>query len=75
MKHSLTEEELKAGGLSLLDEMTEEEGEAAIAVGGKTKYVVLTVEEYNRLRVFELKAAIAENKKHAAEGEEDAPFI
>jgi hypothetical protein len=37
-------------------------------VRGKTKYVVLTVEEYNRLRECELETAIFEAKKDLEEG-------
>ncbi len=68
MKNTITANELKTQGVTLLDKVTMDCGEAVISVRGKTKYVVLTVEEYNRLRECELETAIFEAKKDLEEG-------
>ncbi len=68
MNNTITANELKTQGVSLIDKVTASSGEAVISVHGKTKYVVLTIEEYNRLRDCELEAAIEESKKDLKEG-------
>jgi prevent-host-death family protein len=60
--------ELKRKGISLLDDVVSEQGEAIITVRGKNKYVVLDMNAYNRFREFELEAALIETKKDLAEG-------
>lgn len=60
--------ELKRKGISLLDDVVREQGEAIITVRGKNKYVVLDMNAYNRFREFELEAALTETKKDLAEG-------
>lgn len=60
--------ELKKKGVSLLDDLVGEEGEAIITVRGKSKYVILDVNAYNRFREFELEAALAETRRDQAEG-------
>ena len=39
-----------------------------ITVRGKQKYVVMTLEEYNTLREYELEAAIGESERDIAAG-------
>ncbi|NJL72411.1 MAG: type II toxin-antitoxin system prevent-host-death family antitoxin [Candidatus Competibacteraceae bacterium] len=68
MKNTITANELKTQGVSLLDKVTSGTGEAIISVHGRTKYIVLTVDEYNRLRECELETAILETKKDIEEG-------
>ena len=68
MNNTITANELKTQGVSLIDKVTASSGEAVISVHGKTKYVVLTIEEYNRLRDCELEVAIEESKKDLKEG-------
>jgi PHD/YefM family antitoxin component YafN of YafNO toxin-antitoxin module len=64
----VTANELKKKGVSLLDDLIEEQGEAIITVRGKHKYVVIDMDTYNRFREFELEAALAETKRDIAEG-------
>ncbi|MBN2616809.1 MAG: type II toxin-antitoxin system prevent-host-death family antitoxin [Spirochaetales bacterium] len=61
MVNSITANELKIKGISILDKITSEQNEAIITVRGKSKYVVLPIEEYNYLRECELEAAIVES--------------
>lgn len=58
MSNIITANELKTKGVTILDEVTHENTEAIITVRGKNKYVVMSIEEYNQLREFELEAAI-----------------
>jgi prevent-host-death family protein len=67
MKNAITANQLKTKGVSILDTATSEAGEAVITVRGKDKYVVLTIDEYNRLRECELDAAIQEAQRDIAE--------
>ena len=60
--------ELKKKGISALEDIIREEGEAMITVRGKGKYVVLNMDSYNRFREYELEAALLEAKKDLAEG-------
>jgi prevent-host-death family protein len=60
--------DLKKKGVSLLDDVIGEEGEVIITVRGKSKYVVIDMDVYNRYREFELEAALAETKKDLEEG-------
>ncbi|MCK5057720.1 MAG: prevent-host-death protein [Candidatus Aminicenantes bacterium] len=60
--------DLKKRGVSLLDDIVEEQGGAIITVRGKSKYVVIDMNAYNRFREYELEAALAETKRDLAEG-------
>ena len=60
--------ELKKRGISLLDDIVGDRGEAIITVRGKRKYVVLDMKIYNRFREYELEAELAETKRDLAEG-------
>ena len=42
--------ELKKKGVSLLDDIMSEQGEAIITVRGKSRYVVIDMKSYNRYR-------------------------
>ncbi len=68
MINNITANELKVKGVSILEQMTSDQNEAIITVRGKSKYVVLTIEEYNYLRDCELEAALVESKKDIKEG-------
>ena len=68
MKNTVTANQLKTKGVSVLDEATLTGGEAIISVRGKTKYIVLTIDEYNHLRECELEAAIQETKNDIKDG-------
>ena len=62
MNNIVTANDLKTKGVSIIDEITSESGEAIITVRGKNKYVVLSLEDYNQLREYELEAAIKESE-------------
>ncbi len=68
MINNITANELKVKGVTILEQMTSDQNEAIITVRGKSKYVVLTIEEYNYLRECELEAALVESKKDIKEG-------
>ena len=68
MRNIVTANDLKTKGVSIIDEITSETGEAIISVRGKNKYVVLSMEEYNQLREYELDAAIRESKEDIKAG-------
>ena len=68
MFNSITANDLKVKGVSVLDQVISEENEAVITVRGKSKYVVLSMDEYNRLRECELEAALIEAKKDIEAG-------
>ena len=61
--YSITANDLKVKGVSIIDQITSEQNEAVITVRGKSKYVVLSMDEYNYLRDCELEAALIESKK------------
>ena len=61
--------ELKTRGVSSIEKALEGDAEATISVRGQERYVVMAVEEYNRLRVCELEAALYETRHQFAEGE------
>jgi len=68
MRNTITANELKTGGISRLEAITEESGEAIISVRGKPKYVVLTLAQYNQLRECELETALAETRREIEQG-------
>ena len=68
MNNIITANELKTKGVSALEEITNQDSEAIISVRGKNKFVVLSIEEYNYLREYELEAAINESLKDIKAG-------
>jgi len=75
MVNSITANDLKVKGVSILEQMTEDQNEAIITVRGKSKYVVLTIDEYNYLRECELEAALVESKKDLKNGDFNSDSI
>lgn len=67
----LTANELKRGGVSGIERamLDSNDHQVMIDVRGKTKYVVLDVEQYNLFREYELDKAIAEAQACLAAGE------
>jgi PHD/YefM family antitoxin component YafN of YafNO toxin-antitoxin module len=57
---TITAAELKKHGVSALEPAFGEDGEAVITVRGKQRYVVMTMETYDRLRETELAEAVRE---------------
>ena len=62
MGNEITANDLKIKGITAIDDLTSNGYEAVITVRGKQKYVVMTIEEYNKLREYELAGAIIEAK-------------
>jgi PHD/YefM family antitoxin component YafN of YafNO toxin-antitoxin module len=60
--------ELKTRGVSSIEKALENNVEALISVRGQERYVVMDKEEYNRLRVCELEAALYETRQQLADG-------
>ena len=52
--------EVKRHGVSILDSVMADEGEATITVRGKPAYVVMTMAKYNEMRESELAQAVRE---------------
>ena len=68
MAQTITANELKTRGVSILDDETADGTEVIITVRGKNKFVVLPIEKYNYLRECELEAALLEAKRDIKEG-------
>ena len=64
----ITANELKTKGVSAIEKILKVQDEVAITVRGKVKYVVMTVEEYDRKRETELDLAFIETQKDIAAG-------
>lgn len=69
MVNNITANELKVKGVSILEQMTVDQNEVIITVRGKSKYVVLTIDEYNYLRNCELETALVESQKDLQNGD------
>ena len=65
---SITANELKTKGVSLIKSCLTNEPEAIITVRGKRKYVVMDMAHYNYLRECELEAALVEAKADISSG-------
>jgi PHD/YefM family antitoxin component YafN of YafNO toxin-antitoxin module len=61
--------ELKTRGVTSIEQALADGVEAMISVRGHDRYVVMDVEEYNRLRVCELEAALFETRQQIASGD------
>lgn len=68
MVPQITANDLKVKGISAFESIVEENKGVVITVRGIEKYVVLSIEEYNQLREFELEAAIQESMKEIEDG-------
>lgn len=63
MPNTITANELKTKGISILNEEAESGSEVIITVRGKNKFIILPIEKYNYLRECELETALNESKK------------
>ena len=68
MAQTITANELKTKGVTILTDETADGTEVIITVRGKNKFVVLPIEKYNYLRECELEAALRESKRDIKEG-------
>jgi len=69
MYKTISANDLKTKGISMVAEDVALYGEAVVTVRGKGKYVIIPIEKYNELREYELLAALAETRKAIAEGD------
>jgi prevent-host-death family protein len=68
MDQSVTANELKTKGIAAINKILSVAGEVIITVRGKGKFVVLPLEKYNKLREYELEAALEETRNELKEG-------
>lgn len=59
---SITANDLKTKGVSVVENALRDSDEAIITVRGKDKYVVIDLDKYSRLRDYELEIALLEAK-------------
>ncbi|HKL53298.1 MAG TPA: type II toxin-antitoxin system prevent-host-death family antitoxin [Wenzhouxiangellaceae bacterium] len=65
----LTANDLKTRGVSALEQALGEHGEATISVRGQPRYVVMSLEHYERLREAEIASAWQEAKAAETSGD------
>ncbi len=65
---TISANELKTRGVSILEAELENQPEVTISVRGKKRFVVMDVAHYEYLRECELEAALAQAKADVAEG-------
>ena len=65
---SITANDLKTKGVSVLESALQQDGEAVITVRGDRKYVVLDFNTYNKLREYELDIALQEARSDIESG-------
>jgi len=63
MMNAIPANDLKTKGIRCVEQHLDENGEAAITVRGKTRYVIVSSEKYDRLRETELAYAVREAKQ------------
>lgn len=68
MNNIITANDLKVNGVSALEPIVSQGLEAVITVRGKNTYVVLSNEDYNRLRECELAFALSESQEDLVAG-------
>ena len=66
--NTITANELKMKGVTAVEACLEEEEEAIISVRGKSKYVIMDLIKYEKLREYELEIALLEAKADVANG-------
>ncbi|MEH6551059.1 MAG: hypothetical protein V7711_14240 [Pseudomonadales bacterium] len=65
---SITANDLKTKGVSIVEAALQQDGEAVITVRGERKYIVLDFNTYNKLREYELDIALQEARSDIANG-------
>ena len=66
--NSITANELKTKGVSVVENALQNDDEAIITVRGKDKYVIIDMNKYNKLRDYELEIAVLEARADVAKG-------
>ena len=65
----ITANQLKTQGVSSIARAMEDASEVIISVRGKPRYVVISIEAYDRLRESEIEAAWMQVRREIAQGE------
>jgi len=65
---SITANELKTKGVSVVEDALRSNDEAIITVRGKETYVVIDINKYSKFREYELEVALQEARADIAEG-------
>lgn len=65
---SITANELKTKGVSVVEDALRSDDEAVITVRGKEAYVVIGIDKYSKFREYELEIALQEVRADMAEG-------
>jgi len=65
---SITANELKTKGVSVLESALQSDDEAIITVRGKDKYVIVGLKKYSKMREYELEVALLEARADLAKG-------
>lgn len=68
MNNTLTAQELKINGATILQQRLKKVDELVITVRGKESYVVLSMKQYEHLRRCELEQALAESQADLKHG-------
>ena len=66
--NTVTANELKTKGISVVESSLKNDDEVIISVRGQDRYVVIDLEKYAKLREYELTIALQEAKADVAEG-------
>ena len=64
----ITANDLKVKGMTLINNMIHKYGEVFVSVRGKNKFVIIPLDEYERLKESELYKAIREAEKDYRKG-------
>jgi len=65
---SITANELKTKGMSVVEDALRSNDEAVITVCGKEAYVIIDINKYSKFREYELEVAVQEVRADIAEG-------
>lgn len=66
--NAITANELKTRGIRSVEQLIKKNGEAAITIRGKVRYMIVSPEKYDRLREAELEYAVREAKQDIKSG-------
>ena len=66
--NSITANELKTKGVSIVENALRGDDEVIVTVRGKDKYVIIELDKYSKLRDYELEIALLEARADVAEG-------
>jgi len=65
----ITANELKTKGIKAIESSLKDQSEVAISVRGKVRYVAMTVEQFDQLRLAELEVAYSQSLEEIKKGQ------